>query len=202
MMVINSRVDTHIFELSPPRRRLGGGFVPRSSGVVYRATVYCRWNSVDCLRLVRVASSNRTHLPRVHPGNRSPSRAAGSLLPRCVPGRHHRYPVHIRWIVGFVWISRRNFSFLASFLCVAFFALLGGCAAALFVESTAYLLFLTGFGVLTFAGWILYDTSRIVHQADADLTPAVAAFELILDIVGFHRWLLDYLSVWDLEIDL
>jgi FtsH-binding integral membrane protein len=103
---------------------------------------------------------------------------------------------------AFVWVSRRNFSFLASFLCVAFFVLLGGCTAALFVESTVYLLCLTGFGVLTFAGWILYDTSRIVHRADEDLTPAVAAFELILDIVGFHRWLLDHLSVWDLEIDL
>jgi len=45
--------------------------------------------------------------------------------------------------------------------------------------------------------WILFDTSQIVHRADAELTPGIAAFELLLDIIGLHRWMLDFLSELD-----
>jgi hypothetical protein len=38
---------------------------------------------------------------------------------------------------------------------------------------------------------------QIVHRADEELTPGLAAFELLLDIIGLHRWLLDFLSELD-----
>jgi hypothetical protein len=43
----------------------------------------------------------------------------------------------------------------------------------------------------------IFDTSEIVHRTDAGLTPGIAAFELLLDIIGLHRWLLDLLSELD-----
>lgn len=105
----------------------------------------------------------------------------------------------------YVWIKKADFSFLSGFLCVSFFILLGGGLLSIAFSSSLYNLLLSGFGVLVFACWILYDTSQIIHRLDADLTPAIAAFELILDIVGFFRWLLEHLfdlsSIWSFISD-
>jgi FtsH-binding integral membrane protein len=97
---------------------------------------------------------------------------------------------------AYVHLTKHDFSFLRGFLCIAFFVLLGGMVLACFFHQPLFLLGWTGFGVVTFGCWILFDTSQIIHRADGDLTPGIAAFELILDLIGFHRWLLDHLSVW------
>ena len=99
-------------------------------------------------------------------------------------------------LTAYVHITGKDFSFLRGFLCVSFFLLLGGWLLAFVFHNPLFLLGWTGFGVLVFGCWILYDTSQIIHRADASLTPGIAAFELILDIVGFHRWLLQHLSFW------
>ena len=101
-------------------------------------------------------------------------------------------------LTAFVWITRWDFSFLSGFLCLAFFVLIGGWITSFFINSTGFLLGWTGFGVFTFGCWILYDTSNILNRAGDGESSAVAAFELILDIVGFHRWLLEHLNIWDL----
>jgi FtsH-binding integral membrane protein len=98
----------------------------------------------------------------------------------------------------FVHITGKDFSFLRGFLCVSFFILLGGMLLSFFFQQPLFLLGWSGFGVLVFGCWILYDTSQIIHRVDADMTPGIAAFELILDIVGFHRWLLEHLNFWDI----
>jgi FtsH-binding integral membrane protein len=97
----------------------------------------------------------------------------------------------------YVHFTRTDFSFLRGFLCLAFFILLGGMILSIFTPHSAFAVGLTGFGVLTFGCWILFDTSQIIHRADETLTPAVAAFELLLDFVGMHSWLLDLLHYWD-----
>lgn len=99
---------------------------------------------------------------------------------------------------AFVHITRKDFSFLRGFLCVSFFLLLGGTVLSFFFHQPLFLLGGTGFGVLVFGCWILYDTSQVIQRADAELTPGVAAFELILDIVGFHSWLLENLKLWNI----
>lgn len=98
---------------------------------------------------------------------------------------------------AYVHITRQNFSFLRGFLCIAFFVLLGGMVLSFFFHQPLIQLALTAFGVVTFGCWILFDTSRIIHRVDEDLTPGIAAFELILDIVGLQRWLLSLLNIVD-----
>ena len=99
----------------------------------------------------------------------------------------------------YVHTTRKDYSFLRGFLAVSFILLVGCLLLSFFVQHTIFLLCCTGFGVLSFGCWILYDTSQVIHRADAMLTPGVAAFELILDMIGFHRWLLEHLSIWDLD---
>lgn len=100
-------------------------------------------------------------------------------------------------LTAFVWITKWDFSFLAGFLCLAFFILIGGWIASFFISDPGFLLGWTGFGVLTFGCWILYDTSNVLNRAGDGVTSDVAGFELILDIIGFHRWLLDHLNFWN-----
>lgn len=64
-----------------------------------------------------------------------------------------------------------------------------------------YHVLIAAFGTIVFLAWVLFDTSRLIHRDDPELTPALAAFELILDIVGLHRWLLDLLKELDLFSD-
>ena len=97
----------------------------------------------------------------------------------------------------YVHLTRKDFSFMAGFLCLSFFIMLGGIVLSFLVDSTAFMIGLTGFGVLVFGCWILFDTSRIIHRADEELTPAVGAFELFLDIIGLFSWLLDLLHLFD-----
>lgn len=93
----------------------------------------------------------------------------------------------------YVFFTKKDFSFLSGFLFISFFILLGGGLLSLIFGSSLYSVLLSGFGVLSFAAWILYDTSQILHRVDSELTPSIAAFELILDIVGLFRWLLEHL---------
>jgi len=98
---------------------------------------------------------------------------------------------------AFVHYTKIDFSFLIGFLIISFFVLVGGSMLSVIILQPFYLHVLTSFGVIVFGCWILFDTSRVINRADDDLTPELAAFELILDIIGFHRWLLDLLDVWD-----
>ena len=92
-------------------------------------------------------------------------------------------------LTAFVWGTRWDFSFLSGFLCLAFFVLLGGYIASIYIQNTNFIHIWSGLGVITFGGWILYDTSNIINRAGEGESSAVAGFELILDIVGLHSWL-------------
>jgi len=94
-------------------------------------------------------------------------------------------------------VSKRDFSFLRGFLWAAFFILLSSILVVPLAHSHWVSLGYSAFGTVTFLSWILFDTSQIIHRANAELTPGIAAFELLLDIIGLHRWLLDLLSELD-----
>jgi FtsH-binding integral membrane protein len=99
----------------------------------------------------------------------------------------------------YVHVTGTDFSFLRAFLCVSFFIMVGGVLLGLLFSWPLMNLGLAAFGTLVFAGWILYDTSQILRLVDDLLTPAVAAFDLILDIVGLHSWLMDLLGLFGLD---
>jgi FtsH-binding integral membrane protein len=94
---------------------------------------------------------------------------------------------------AYVHITKQSFSFLRGFLCISFFVLLGGGILLAFVGTHRLDLLYAGFGTFVFGCWILYDTSQILERMENDLTPEIAAFELLLDLVGFFRWLMDFL---------
>lgn len=96
---------------------------------------------------------------------------------------------------AYVYLTRESFSFLRGFLCVSFYILVGGCLLLPFAWNNTVDLLFAAFGTLVFACWILYDTSQLLERLDADFTPAVGAFELILDIIGLRSWLQDLLRV-------
>ncbi len=94
----------------------------------------------------------------------------------------------------YVHFTKRDFSFLRGFLCVAFFILLvGGCIVP-FSHSHREHVAYAAFGTFVFLCWILYDTGQITENAEEELTPGVAAFELLLDIIALHDWMIDLLK--------
>ena len=59
--------------------------------------------------------------------------------------------------------SRRNFSFMSGFLTVGLFGLLGVIVVGLFVDLSAFQMVISAAVVLLMAGYILYETSAIIH---------------------------------------
>jgi FtsH-binding integral membrane protein len=96
---------------------------------------------------------------------------------------------------AFVHFTKQSFTFLRGFLTVSFFVMLGGCLIFFFMPVRPAMILLTAFGTIVFGCWVLYDTSQIMERADDELTPAIAALELMIDIVGLHRWLMNLLDL-------
>ena len=93
----------------------------------------------------------------------------------------------------YVHFTERDFSFLSGSIAAGSFILLIGCVLVPFSASRFDHVGFAAFGTLVFLCWILYDTSQIVDRAESELTPAIAAFELLVDIVALHSWLFDLL---------
>lgn len=97
-------------------------------------------------------------------------------------------------LTAYVHTTKKDFSYLAGFLVMAFWVLMLGSLLSLFLYIPFMATALSAFGVLTFGGWILFDTSRILQDQGRQMSPGEAATELLLDIVGLLRWLLDLLD--------
>ena len=94
----------------------------------------------------------------------------------------------------YVHVSKQDFSFLRGFLYVAFFVLLGGGLLVSFRHSHWQHVAYAAFGTLVFLCWILYDTSQLTDDPEEDPTPGLAAFELLLDIIALHDWMIDLIK--------
>ena len=90
--------------------------------------------------------------------------------------------------------TKTDFSYLRGFLAMAFWIILGAGLLTIFIHAPILHLALAALGTVTFGCWILYDTGQLVNRRDEKLTPGVAAFELLLDIVGLFRWILRILD--------
>jgi len=93
---------------------------------------------------------------------------------------------------AYVHTTRRDFSALRGMLFVGLIVVVVASLIGLFIPSQAYQLALAGVSALLFCGFILYDTSAIVHGGETNYI--MAAMRLYLDIINLFLDLLRLLS--------
>lgn len=67
---------------------------------------------------------------------------------------------------GYALTTRKDFSFMGGFLVVGFLVVLLAALANLFLQIPAVSLAISAVVILIMSGFILYDTSRMVHQSE------------------------------------
>lgn len=97
-------------------------------------------------------------------------------------------------LTSYALLSKRDFSFLRGFVTVGLWVLIGATILSLFVHSSAFGLAIASAGVLLFAGFILYDTSRLLRVSDEDMDAPGAAISLFLSFLNLFLFLLRILS--------
>jgi modulator of FtsH protease len=93
----------------------------------------------------------------------------------------------------FVFVSRKDFSFLGGGLTIALFTLIGLGVVNIFLRSDALSLFFSSLAAIAFSGFILYDTSRILKFA-GQMSPVSAALGLYLDFYNLFLAILRLLG--------
>ncbi|ANB16517.1 Bax inhibitor-1 family protein [Dokdonella koreensis] len=88
--------------------------------------------------------------------------------------------------------SRRDFSFLGSFLVAGCIVVLLGIVALLFLQIPLLSLAISGLAVLLMSGFILYDTGRMIHDGAAN--PVHITVSLFGNIVVLFSHLLNLFS--------
>jgi modulator of FtsH protease len=81
---------------------------------------------------------------------------------------------------GYVLTTRKDFSFMGGFLFVGLIVMIVASLANLFFAVPGVQLALSAMSVLLFSGYILYDTSRIIHGGETNYI--MATITLFLDI--------------------
>jgi modulator of FtsH protease len=93
---------------------------------------------------------------------------------------------------SYVLVSRRDFSMLGASLNIGIWVLLAAMILGFFIHAQVFHLAIASVGVLLFAGYILYDTSRIMREGEDDAVGA--ALRLFLDVVNLFLFLLRILA--------
>jgi modulator of FtsH protease len=93
---------------------------------------------------------------------------------------------------AYVHITRRDFSALRGMLFVGLIVVLVASVIGIFVPSQAFQMAIAGVSALVFCGYILYDTSEIIHGGESNYI--LAAMRLYLDILNLFMSLLRLLS--------
>jgi modulator of FtsH protease len=89
----------------------------------------------------------------------------------------------------FVFVSKKDFSFLGGFLTMGLFVLLGAMVLGMFFGGEALQLAIASIGVLIFSGFILYDTSRILRSDERE-NPVGAAISLYMNVLNLFLFVL------------
>jgi modulator of FtsH protease len=95
-------------------------------------------------------------------------------------------------LTGYCFVTRKDFSFLGAALSTGLWVVIGASLLAMFFHSSALSLAVASVSVLLFAGYILFDTSRILRAGEGDAIGA--AISLFLDVVNLFLALLRILS--------
>lgn len=69
---------------------------------------------------------------------------------------------------GYALTTQRNFNFMGSFLFIGFLVVLGAILLNLFLQIPALSLTISAAAVMLISGAILYDTSRMIHDGNAN----------------------------------
>ena len=96
-------------------------------------------------------------------------------------------------LTTYVFLSRRDFSFIGGAISMGLFVLLGATLLSFFFHSQAFDLAIASVGVIVFCGYILFDTSKILRDQEED-DAIGAALRLFLDVVNLFLFLLRILS--------
>ncbi len=95
---------------------------------------------------------------------------------------------------GFALVSKKDFSFLSSFLAVGFWIIIGAVVINFFVETSAFALAISGAIVLFASAAILFETSAIVHGGQTNYI--LAAVSLYASIYNLFMSLLHILMAF------
>jgi len=95
---------------------------------------------------------------------------------------------------GYALTTRRDFSFLGGFLFVGFLVVLGAALLNIFFAIPALSLTISAAIIMIMSGFILYDTSRIIHGGETNYLLATVA--LFLDIYNIFISLLQILGIF------
>ena len=97
-------------------------------------------------------------------------------------------------LTGYAFASRKDFSYLGGFLFVGLIALiLGGVANIFFFKSNAGSYWMAWITVFLFSGFVLYDTSQIIHRYD-ERGYCAAALALFIDFLNLFMAILRILG--------
>jgi modulator of FtsH protease len=98
-------------------------------------------------------------------------------------------------LTGYTFVTKRDFSFMGAALSTGLWVVIGASLLGLLFHSSALSLAVASVSVLLFAGYILYDTSRILRSGATSMGDAVgAALSLFLDVINLFLALLRILS--------
>lgn len=97
-------------------------------------------------------------------------------------------------ISGYAFFTKRDFSFLRSFLMVGSIVLLGALIIGMLVESTALQIVISAAGVLLFSGFVLYDTQKVLRTYP-DGEHVAGAMTLFLDFVMLFVYILRFVLI-------
>lgn len=92
----------------------------------------------------------------------------------------------------YVLVTRKDFSFMGGFLFIGLIALLVASLVGIFFPIPGMHLALSVVGVLLFSGYVLFDTSRIVHGGETNYI--MATISLYLDILNLFLNLLNIVN--------
>lgn len=95
---------------------------------------------------------------------------------------------------GYVLTTRKDFSFMGGFLFIGLLVMIVASLANLFFQVAAVQLALSAMSVLLFSGYILYDTSKIIHGGETNYV--MATVQLFLDIYLLFMNLLHLLGAF------
>ncbi len=90
--------------------------------------------------------------------------------------------------------TRKDFSFLAGFLMVGMFVVLGAALLNIFLGIPALFLTVNAAVILIMSGFILYETSQIIHNGETNYIMATAS--LFLSLINLFQALLHILGAF------
>lgn len=97
-------------------------------------------------------------------------------------------------LTTYVFVTKKDFSFLGGMLFVGLIALIGGGLLNMFWFKSSGFSYWISWGILLiFSGYVLYDTSRIMHRHDEN-SYCAAALALFLDFFNMFLAILSILS--------